>query len=498
MNIIVILAAGKGKRFESSIPKQFCRVHGRMIIDYVIEAAEASRLADKILITVAHPAPNLRHELVTGGETRNQSLKNSLDYIHEYCPDCRRVIICDAVRPMITGELLDEYFRLLDSHDAVVTTREITDSLGCRHAHAVDREDYYLMQSPEAFRFDLLYANFKADCPLSEAAHQLPPNSDIFLRGGFTANIKITHPEDIPCFEAMLSRRKVEELTLAPRLTDYLRERFRRDTVSDWLNELGANTRYLFRRWEILSWKVIHDTHFGVVLSAESARYGDCVIKIVPPFIQRFEQERDFYLVADPVCTCTLLDYDNAASALLLERCGKFRASTEELRDFFLRSQGIETELETFNDYEAILRGKLNEPSAYRTELIAEHVRRANRLYRETFSGEKLLIHGDTHRFNLLRRNNAIAAVDPIGYYAPVEINATRFIGTELVEHTMSYDGLRALFDGVFERRRLTRALYIDTVFRMHNTLTENTDHVLCDRWLEILDDLTRREGDLL
>ncbi len=498
MNIIVILAAGKGKRFESSIPKQFSRVNGRMIIDYVIEAAEASRLADKILITVRHPAPNLGHELVTGGETRNQSLKNSLDYIHEHYPDCDRVIICDAVRPMITGELLDEYFRLLDAHDAVVTMKEITDSLGSRLSHEVDREDYYLMQSPEAFRFDLLYANFKADCRLSEAAHQLPSDADIYLRGGFTSNIKITFPEDIPCFEAMLGRREVHELTLAPLLADYLRERFQQDTVSEWLNALGSNTRYLFRRWEILDWKVIHDTHFGVVLSADSARYGGCVIKIVPPFIGRFEQERDYYLVADPVCTCALLDYDNAASALLLERCEPFRASTEELREFFLRSQGIETEIDTFKDYETILRGKLDEPSDYRAELIAEHVRRANRLYRETFSGEKPLIHGDTHRFNLLRRDDGIAAVDPIGYYAPAEINATRFMGTELVERTTSYDELRALFDGIYEPLRLTRAFYIDTVFRMHNTLTENTDHILCDRWLEILDALMAREGDSL
>ena len=44
MNIVAILANGIGKRFVSNIPKQFHKINGKMVIEYVIEAVLSSKL----------------------------------------------------------------------------------------------------------------------------------------------------------------------------------------------------------------------------------------------------------------------------------------------------------------------------------------------------------------------------------------------------------------------------------------------------------------------
>ena len=199
MNAALILSGGKGTRFGSPIPKQYHRVLGKMVISYVLDAV---RLADSInfVVVAGTRCPPLNHLQerygfiqVPGGEKRNETLQNGLDLLHEQ--HCDNVIILDSVRPLVTADLIDTYIKYLDEGwDAVSTVQPITDSLGCLDMHAVDRSRYYLMQSPEAYRFPLLYDNFDASSPLTEVAHQLPEDSKLFLYKDFPQNPKLTYP----------------------------------------------------------------------------------------------------------------------------------------------------------------------------------------------------------------------------------------------------------------------------------------------------------------
>lgn len=38
MNVVVILASGVGSRFGSNVPKQFHKINGKMVIEYVVDA----------------------------------------------------------------------------------------------------------------------------------------------------------------------------------------------------------------------------------------------------------------------------------------------------------------------------------------------------------------------------------------------------------------------------------------------------------------------------
>lgn len=204
MKIVTILANGVGSRFGSDMPKQFHKINDKMIIEYVIEAAVNSS-ADKIVIATDEYSygcyfteikKNSHIDIIMGGKTRNLTLKKTLDYIRDNYK-CNKLIVCDAVRPLITGKLLDDYFSYLDSYDAVVTAQKITDSLGCYDFQKVDRERYYLMQSPEGFIFNLLYESFDPESKLTEVTQQLPQSSKIKLYFEFVNNFKLTYPEDI-------------------------------------------------------------------------------------------------------------------------------------------------------------------------------------------------------------------------------------------------------------------------------------------------------------
>ncbi|MBR7072368.1 MAG: 2-C-methyl-D-erythritol 4-phosphate cytidylyltransferase [Eubacterium sp.] len=212
MNIVTILANGVGQRFGSSVPKQFHKVNGKMVIEYVIESVLSSKSTDKLVIATNVEANKVYFEeicknndidLIEGGDTRNRTLKRVIDYIDSRY-NCKKLIVCDAVRPMITGELLDSYFAFLDENAAVVTAQKITDSLGCYDFQKVDRERYYLMQSPEGFDFPLLRDSFDSESKLTEVTQQLPEDSKIHLYFDFTNNFKLTYPADLKYLEALI------------------------------------------------------------------------------------------------------------------------------------------------------------------------------------------------------------------------------------------------------------------------------------------------------
>ena len=200
-NIIMITAGGVGARFGSSTPKQYVEVNGRQVISYVIDACKRSQEADAILV-VAHPTYHEELQAAYGidiagsGEELNVTKRNGLDYIREHSA-CEKLVVVDAVRPTVTPEVLDSFFRRLDDYDAVACARKITDSLGRYGEWVVNREEYYTLSAPEGFRFSLIDKHFRAQSPLTESIQQLPPTSKVYLDFDVPYFDKLTYPEDL-------------------------------------------------------------------------------------------------------------------------------------------------------------------------------------------------------------------------------------------------------------------------------------------------------------
>ena len=213
MNISVILSGGTGARFENSLPKQYNALYGKEVIGHVANSLQQSSQSNKIIIVSAKKdmerlSAAYETECALAGNTHNASVKNGLDYIKCHYPDCEKVLFVDAARPFLASNTVDEYFSLLDNFDAVITTRHITDSLGCDDKQFVDRSPYYLIQKPEAFRFDILYNCFSPDSPATAIVQQLPLEAKIKKYFIAEHNLKITYPGDLPLAEYLMKEYK--------------------------------------------------------------------------------------------------------------------------------------------------------------------------------------------------------------------------------------------------------------------------------------------------
>lgn len=209
MNTALILSGGRGARFGDEIPKQYHKLCGQEVIAYVIDAVK--NVADEVVIVCDSEYIERLSEIygvvcTSGGNTRNESIRKGLDFIKANY-DCEKVFINDSARPFATDKITRLFFDYLDEYDAVFAAQYITDSLGKIGEPVTDRSQYYLIQAPEAFRFDVIYQHFKADSPITGTVQQIPFDSNIKKYFELKNNLKITYREDFYIAEAIFKSR---------------------------------------------------------------------------------------------------------------------------------------------------------------------------------------------------------------------------------------------------------------------------------------------------
>ena len=210
-NVLVILSGGVGERFNAICPKQYTLLKGKKLLDYSIEEMLKSLRADKVLLVLnedPREEARIRNQygldIVTGGKTRADSFQNALNYINRNHFECKKVVFHESARPLVKHEIIDKYFDLLDVYDYVETCKKITDSLGSYIMKAPRREDYYLIQAPEAYRLAILNQYYDSHSDIYFAGNQFPS----FVKGyqcfEVVNNYKLTTPEDRALIEYFL------------------------------------------------------------------------------------------------------------------------------------------------------------------------------------------------------------------------------------------------------------------------------------------------------
>ena len=106
----VILAAGKGKRFNSSKPKQYVKINNKSIIDIAIEKIQKLKIFRNIYLVLDknynYRIPKKSHNIfiVKGGNTRTKSVFNALKAISSSKILPKNVLIHDAARPCVNNK----------------------------------------------------------------------------------------------------------------------------------------------------------------------------------------------------------------------------------------------------------------------------------------------------------------------------------------------------------------------------------------------------------
>ena len=222
----VIVAGGEGTRLGGGLPKQFRALLGKPVLWWSLKAFYDEDPETRLRV-VLHPdyfdewkalmdslpeEERYRHDVVAGGKSRTESVKNGIEAI----PASEDILIAihDAARPLADVGMIARGWAAAFESGGAVPAIPVTDSLrqiSGRESKAVDRSEYVAVQTPQVFRSNLLkeaYARqpeavFSDDASAFEAAGWKP-----VLFEGSSVNMKITNPGDIEIAALLLSRTK--------------------------------------------------------------------------------------------------------------------------------------------------------------------------------------------------------------------------------------------------------------------------------------------------
>ncbi len=211
----VVVAAGRGYRAGGDMPKQYRAIAGEPVIRPTLTAflrhpqvdavqpvihpddADVFRIATAGLDNLLPPVP--------GGATRQASVRAGLQALRAAAPEL--VLIHDAARPFLSGDLISRAIAAATQHGAAVPAIAITDTVKQIDAQdmiseTLDRSRLRTVQTPQAFAYDLIVAlhgraaaagreDFTDDAALAEwAGHR------VNAFPGESTNVKLTTNDD--------------------------------------------------------------------------------------------------------------------------------------------------------------------------------------------------------------------------------------------------------------------------------------------------------------
>ncbi len=192
----IILCAGSGSRANLGYNKMFFRLdNGKTVLDTTLSAFEDF---DNIILVINkddEKYSSFSYPKVYGGSTRSESVICALEKV-----STPYVLIHDGARPYVTKEIIDSSVKTARLHGSGVCAVKETNSLkACENGntYAVNRDNYYSIQTPQTFDTQKLKHAYSLHSFASD-------DSEIFEKAGYKvtlclgdyANKKLTTPSD--------------------------------------------------------------------------------------------------------------------------------------------------------------------------------------------------------------------------------------------------------------------------------------------------------------
>lgn len=235
MNVAVIIAGGVGSRMGMSVPKQFVTIDNKPVLIYTMECFQnhpmidaielvcidgwqetAQRYADKYGIT------KLR-EIVTGGETGQESIRNGVYALDGVCGEDDVVVIHDGIRPLVDESVLSDVIVKCKQYGNAVTSMPYNEQIFIKDNELsttkyIPRETLRRVATPQAYKFGLLYEKyreaFEKKIGIYGSSYTNTMMVDLGVRLYFAAgsdkNIKLTTKDDLELFLGYLKTKKVQ------------------------------------------------------------------------------------------------------------------------------------------------------------------------------------------------------------------------------------------------------------------------------------------------
>jgi len=220
---VVIVAAGRGTRMGTSESKQYLQLGDRPTLVHTLERFQRMKDVSEIVLVVGaedvercqqwRDQYNIMklNTIIAGGTERQHSVYAGLQHI-----ESSWVMVHDGVRPFVSEHAVKACCAKAVEHGAAVLAVPVKDTIKQVNGEGVitatpDRKSLWAIQTPQAFRHDLLLQAHEAalkqgflgtDDAMVVEWTGLP----VVVSEGEYTNIKITTPEDLPWAEQLLSK----------------------------------------------------------------------------------------------------------------------------------------------------------------------------------------------------------------------------------------------------------------------------------------------------
>lgn len=208
----IIVANGEGSRFGGALPKQYIKLGHKRLIDWTLDAFIADPRFNRIVLVgpkdlYAGTLPDhVQH--IAGGDSRTASVRAGLKALDLSPRDI--VMVHDGARPGVNTTTITKLLNALETADAAAPALIISDALKRKTSGAfetVDRTDMVRVQTPQAFRYELLHAALSdtsktyVDDLEAVEAH----GASVVMTTGEERLMKVTYPGDISILETLLN-----------------------------------------------------------------------------------------------------------------------------------------------------------------------------------------------------------------------------------------------------------------------------------------------------
>lgn len=229
MNIGLILAAGKSVRMKSEYPKQFMEIFEKPIIVYTLETFQNHPEIDAILVVCLDGWHEKLREyalkyqftklkwIVSGGETGQDSIMMGVKELEKHCSPDDIVVLHDANRPMVSPEIISDCIAVCRKYGSGVSSNPVIAALAISEDKIKTNEimQYWkkpimTMLKPEAYplsKMTWVYheANKRGITnTISYCTLLVDLGEEVYFALGSEKNIKITTPDDVDIFKALL------------------------------------------------------------------------------------------------------------------------------------------------------------------------------------------------------------------------------------------------------------------------------------------------------
>ncbi|MCB0355247.1 MAG: 2-C-methyl-D-erythritol 4-phosphate cytidylyltransferase [Bdellovibrionales bacterium] len=220
----VVLCGGSSRRFGEGRSKLLEDVGGKQVIERTLAAFRQSSCVTHL--GIVYPFQRSEEFLgearlgpldfsVPGGETRQASVRNALAELKSrFDPDENSIVLVhDGARCLVSPSLIERVVEGARRQNAVTAALPMVASVkrvspSGRVIESLNRSELVEVQTPQGFRFDLLWAahqRFSESTSATDDACLVEAMSEVFIVEGERTNLKITTLSDLSVARSLVS-----------------------------------------------------------------------------------------------------------------------------------------------------------------------------------------------------------------------------------------------------------------------------------------------------